>query len=241
MGVVGRSVNQNNSALKLSSVPGAALRSLSEPAVSGYQSMSQAASPLFSPQRRNTSPQLLPPERKDMLRPAAGGGAGQFMSQRSREFTVENPMRATSLNQLLAQDSNNPPDQFVRGPTNPRDAKHEESSGPGHSQKSVWTVQVKSQRTRIPAGLRSPVPHDGDAAGAAGGGVRASLDRNTDALLPPRPAAHPSSSNGGRPWSSGRAQAPGHAPANNAGPASALSARRGVHRILKVALCSGFI
>jgi hypothetical protein len=241
MGVVGRSVNQNNSALKLSSVPGAALRSMSEPAVSGYiyESMSQAASPLFSPQRRNTSPQLLPPERKDMLRPAAGGGAGQFIYQRSREFIVENPMRATSLK--LAQDSNNPPDQFVRGPTNPRDAKHEESSGPGHSQKSVWTVQVKSQRTRIPAGLRSPVPHDGDAAGAAGGGVRASLDRNTDALLPPRPAAHPSSSNGGRPWSSGRAQAPGHAPANNAGPASALSARRGVHRILKVALCGGFI
>ena len=181
-----------------------------------------------------------------MLRPAAGGGAGQYIYQRSREFTVENPMRSTSVKQLLAQDSNNPPDQFVRGPTNTRDANHEESSGPGHSQKSMWTVQVKSQRTRITAGLRSPVPQDGEAAGAAGGGgagggVRASLDRNTDALLLPRPAAHLTSSNGGRPWSSGRAQAPGHATANYAVPASAFSARRGVHHILKVALCSGFI
>ena len=229
MGVVGRSVNKNNSALKLSFIPGS----------SWYQSTSQATSPLYSPQRRNTFPQPLPLERQDMLRPAAGGGAGQYISQRSREFTVENPMRAASLNQFLAQHNSNPTDQFVRSPTNPRDAKHEESSGPGHSQKSV---QVKSQRTRNPAGLRSPVPQDGDAAGAAGGGgVRASIDRNTDALLPQRPAAHPSSSNGARPWSSGRAQAPGHATANNAGPASVLSARRGVHRILKVALGSGFI
>ena len=213
MGVVGRSVSQNNGALKFSFVPSGS--HLGGP---GLRAMSQASSPLLSPQRRNMSPRELSPfGRRDALRPG----------QRSDDFTVENPMRGTSLNQLLAGEGsasmalnillgqdNTPDDVFVRSPPKMREAQPEEGN--------VWTVQLKGPRTRIPvdtghtrqaAAQRPPMPLDGDAAGATG--VRHSRDSTTDALLPPRSAAHASASNGGRPWSSGRAQA------------SALSARRG--------------
>ncbi len=160
--------------------------------------------------------ELSPFGRRDVLRPG----------QRSDDFTVENPMRGTSLNQLLAGEGSasmalnillghdTPPDVFVRSPQKNRDAQPEEGS--------VWTVQLNGPRTRIPvdtgsarqaAAQRPPMPLDGE--GAKAMSVRHSRDRNTDALLPPRSAAHVSTSNGGRPWSSGRAQA------------SALSARRG--------------